>query len=105
MDLDTGEEIDPGNFELVWSGTGLYERHVLPQRQAEVDAFLIIQGDNSIRFNHRLSTSTQYGMPALYEGKYLLTYLIVAENFDQVEKSFKLEFGGDYEKVNFYAVQ
>jgi len=100
--LDTGEEIDPGNFELVWAGTGLFERHIMPKRPAEVDAFLIIRGEDTIRFHHRPSTSSQYGMPSLPKGNYLLTYLIVSENFEQVKKTFKLEFGGDFTKVKFY---
>jgi len=99
--LDTGEEIEPGNFELVWAGIGLFERHILPKRAAEVDAFLIIRGERIIRFHHRPSTSSQYGMPLLSKGNYLLTYLVVSENFEQVTKTFKLEFEGDYTQIRF----
>jgi len=101
--LDTGYNIDPGNFELVWAGTGLFQRHILPKRAAEVDAFLIIRGEDIIRFHPRPSTSSQYGMPALNKGTYLLTYLIVSENFEQVKRTFKLEFGGDFRNINFSA--
>lgn len=100
--LDSGEEIDPGKFELVWAGTGLFERHILPETEAEVDAFLIIRGEDIIRFHHRPSTSSQYGMPPLGKGNYLLTYLIVSENFEQIAKTFKLEFGVDYTQIKFF---
>lgn len=102
--LDTGHDIDPGNFELVWAGTGLFERHILPKRAAEVDAFLIIRGEDIIRFHHRPSTSSQYGMPNLEMGNYLLTYLIISENFEQVTRTFKLEFSGDFRNINFSAI-
>lgn len=101
--LDQGDEIRVGNFELVWAGTGLYERHIIPKASAEVDAFFIVRGQDIIRFHHRPSTSSQYGMPPLRKGNYLLTYLIVPENFEQVTKSFKLEFGGDFKEINFCA--
>lgn len=99
--LDSGQEIDPGNFELGWAGTGLFERHILPKREAEVDAFWIIRGEDVIRFHHRPSTSSQYGMRPLVKGNYLLTYLIISENFEQVTKTFKLKFGGDYTQIEF----
>lgn len=102
--LDTGEEIDPGKFELVWAGTGLFERQILPKSAAEVDAFLIIRGESIIKFHHRPSTSTQYGMPSLGNGNYLLTYLIVSENFEPVTRTFKLEFGGDFKNIKFFAI-
>jgi len=101
--FDTGYGIDLGNFELVWAGTGLFQRHILPKRAAEVDAFLIIRGEDIIRFHPRPSTSSQCGMPALNKGTYLLTYLIVSENFEQVKRTFKLEFGGDFRNINFSA--
>lgn len=101
--LDQGDEIPMGNFELVWAGTGLFERHILPKASAEVDAFFIVRGQDIIRFHHRPSTSSQYGMPPLRKGNYLLTYLIVSENFEQVTKTFKLEFGGNFKEINFSA--
>jgi len=100
---DTGEEIYPASFELTWSGTGLFEKHILPKRAAEVDAFLIYQGEDVIKFQHRASTSSQYRMPELKKGNYLMTYLIVSENFEQVKRTFKLEFGGDFRNINFSA--
>jgi hypothetical protein len=100
--LDSGEEIDPGKFEVVWAGTGLFERHILPKGEAEVDAFLIVRGEDIIRFHHRPSTSSQYGIRPLGKGNYLLTYLIVSENFEHVTKTFKLEFEGDYTQINFF---
>jgi hypothetical protein len=99
--LDTGEEILPGNFELVWAGTGLFERHILPKRSAEIDAFFIIRGQDTIRFHHRPSTSSQYTMPTLRTGSYLLTYQVVSENFEQVMKTFKLDFRGDFKRISF----
>lgn len=99
--IDTEEEINPGNFELTWSGTGLFEKHIPPRRPAEVDAFLIYQGEDTIKFQHRPITSTQYRMPTLSKGNYLLTYLIVSENFRPVARTFKLEFGGDFRKIKF----
>jgi hypothetical protein len=99
--IDTGKEITPGNFELVWAGTGLFQRHILPKRAAEVDAFLIVRGRNVIEFNCRPSTSSQYGMPSLGKGNYLMTYLIASENFETVMRTFRLEFGGDFSQIKF----
>lgn len=100
--LDTGGELDPGSFELVWSGTGLFERHLMHNSTALVDAFFIIRGQNVIRFNSRRSTSPPFGIRTLQKGNYLLTYLVVSENFEEVTKTFKLEFGGDYTQINFF---
>jgi len=105
LNSDKGQEINVGNFELVWAGTELFERHILPKRQAEIDAFLVIRGENVIRFNHRPSTSSEYGMPLLEKGNYFITYLLVSENFEQVTKTFKLEFGGDFQKIKFFAIK
>jgi hypothetical protein len=99
--LDTRKQIEVGNFELIWAGTGAFERHILPKRPAEIDSFFIVHGESVIRFNHRTSTSSQYGIKPLPIGNYLLTYLVVSDNFDQVKKSFKLEFGGDYTQIKF----
>lgn len=100
---DTREEMYPASFELTWSGTGLFEKHILPKRAAEVDAFVIYQAEDIIKFQHRASTSSQYRMPELKKGNYLMTYLIVSENFEQVKRTFKLEFGGDFKNINFSA--
>jgi len=99
--LDTREQIEVGNFELIWAGTDAFERHILPKKPAEIDAFYIVHGESVIRFNHRRSTSSQYGIKPLIKGNYLLTYLVVSENFDQVKKTFRLEFGGDYTQIKF----
>lgn len=99
--LDTGEQIQVENLELIWAGTGDFERHILPKKPAEIDAFFIIRGESVIRFNHRKSTWSQYGIRPLPKGNYLLTYLVVSENFAPVEKTFELEFGGDYTHIRF----
>ena len=101
--LDRGDEVPMGTFELAWAGTRLFERHILPKASAEIDAFFVVRGQDIIRFHHRPSTSSQYGMPPLLRGNYLLTYVIVSENFEQVTKTFKLEFGGNYEEIKFSA--
>lgn len=105
LNSDTGQEIDVGNFELIWSGTGLSERHILPKRQAEIDAFFIIRWKDTIRFNHQASTSSEYRMPRLEKGNYFITYLLISENFEKVTKTFKLEFGGDFQKIKFFAIK
>jgi len=99
--LDTGEPIQVENLELIWAGTGDFERHILPKKPAAIDAFFIIHGESVIRFNHRKSTWSQYQIRPLPKGNYLLTYLVVSENFAPVEKTFKLEFGGDYTHIKF----
>jgi hypothetical protein len=104
IDLVAGHEINVGNFELVWAGTGMFERHILPKKQAEIDAFLVIRGEQVIRFHHRPSTSSEYGMPLLKKGNYLITYMLISENFEQVIKTFRLEFGGDFQQVKFSTV-
>ncbi len=101
VNLDTGEQIQVENLELIWAGTGDFERHILPKRPAEIDAFFIVHGESVIRFSHRRSTWSQYGIRPLLKGNYLLKYLVVSENFAPVEKTFKLEFGGDYTQIKF----
>ena len=102
-DLYTKEIIEPLSFELVWAGTGSFEKQILPNSLAYVDAFFIVRGEDIIRFHHRPSTSSQYFIPPLHKGNYLLTYLIVSENFEQVTTTFKLEFGGDFRTIKFSA--
>lgn len=99
--LITGEKIFPPNLELVWSGTFRVEKHILPQRVAEIDAFLIFHDSDKISFKHAESSSTQYAMPELGAGKYLITYTVVSENFDQVTETFKLDFGGNHNSISF----
>jgi len=103
-DLDNRGKIDPGNYELGWSGTELFEMHILPKRASDFVAFYIIQGEDVVRFYHQSITSTLYKMPILSKGNYQLTYLVVSENFDPVTKTFKLEFAGDFKNIKFYAV-
>lgn len=103
-DISSGKEDLTDNFELVWSGTGLFSRHLLPKRTAEIDAFYIIRGHNVINFHHRPSTSSSYGIKPLSAGSYLLTYIVVSENFHEVQETFKLEFGGTYQSIKFYQV-
>jgi hypothetical protein len=43
-------------------------------------------------------------MPALKKGNYLLTYLIISENFEPVARDFRLEFGGSFQSVSFSAI-
>jgi len=99
--LYTNEEIKPCNLELIWAGTGLFERHILPKRAAEIDALFIIRGQDVIRFHHRPSTSTQYIIPPLRKGNYALTYTVISQNFEQVTKEFNLNFGGSYDSTEF----
>lgn len=93
--LNSGEVVSPDSLELVWAGTGLFEKHILPKRVCEIDAFYVVHSEDIIRFHHRPSTSSQYLMPPLNRGCYLITYLVISENFEQVSKTFKIEFGGD----------
>lgn len=104
-DLSSGKEDLTDNFELVWSGTGLCNRHLLPKRTAEIDAFHIVRGHKVINFRHRPSTSSAYGIKSLPSGNYLLTYIVVSENFHEVQQTFKLEFGGTYQSIRFYQVK
>ena len=101
-DLGSGNSIDPRNYELVWGGQGVYEKHILPGSEADVDAFYVVRGGDRIHFCHRPSTSPLYlGMPELQKGNYELTYLVVSESFLPVTRTFALGFGGSHTSVNF----
>ncbi len=101
VNLNTNEESYPPNLEFVWSGTFSIQKHILPQRAAEIDAFLIFHDSNLIDFKHAESSSTQYSMPGLPAGNYLITYTVICENFDQVSETFRLDFGGNHTNINF----
>jgi len=100
-DLGSGKITKPDSFELVWAGTGLYEKRILPQTASEIDAFYIVHSQDVIRFHHRPSTSSQFSIPSLPMGSYLITYLVISENFESVIKTLKIEFGGNKDQVKF----
>ena len=100
--LDTGEEIIPPNFELLWSGTFSVQNNILPQRSIEFDAFLVFQDTNVIGFRAAQSSSTQYVMPEITTaGNYLFVYTVISDNFERATKAFKLRFGGSHTNIDF----
>ncbi|MBI2858237.1 MAG: hypothetical protein HYX90_04085 [Chloroflexi bacterium] len=104
MDTVNRKEIYSPNVELLWSGAvEAQPKHVLPQKAAKVYAFFVNHDKSIIEFLEAPSRSTEpeYQIPDLKAGSYLITYTVISENFNQVTRTYKLDFGGRYDSVTF----
>jgi hypothetical protein len=102
-DLSGKEEFEIPTNELIWSGIGVVIVNIMGGTRRELDAFYIIHGENQIRFHQRplTTTSPQYHLPDLPQGKYLIEYTIISSNFEKVSQSYILEFEGSVKDVVF----
>jgi len=102
-DLNSKAEFEIPTNELIWSGIGNVMVNIMGGTKRELDAFYIIHGENRIRFHQRLLTTTspQYHLPNLPQGKYLIEYTIISSNFEKVSQNYILEFGGSVKDVVF----
>lgn len=99
-----GKEVYSPNIELLWSGAvSAQPKHILPQKAAKVVAFFINHSKDIIEFLEAPSRSTEpeYQLPDLQAGKYSITYTVLSDNFEQVNRTFKISFGGRYDSITF----
>lgn len=101
--LNSKAEIEIPTNELIWSGIGNFMVSIMGGTRRELDAFYIIHGENQIRFHQRplTTTSPQYHLPNLPQGKYLIEYTIISSNFEKVSQNYILKFGGSVKDVVF----
>ncbi|MGB9069379.1 MAG: hypothetical protein WCC21_12500 [Candidatus Acidiferrales bacterium] len=97
--LESAEEIQCKTFELKWEGYLLPNAHILPKTTRNFDAFNI-QHDEPCRLQfHGLRDSTYYLPKIEKPGSYKLTYLVVADNFPPISKTFRLALQAPYDSV------
>ena len=91
--------------ELVWSGWGLTSASILRGSSRWLNAFFVLEDEECIRFHEgpALMSDPRFWMPALEAGRYLIEYTVISANFDDVSRTFLLEFGGSRDKVVFRA--
>lgn len=104
--LDINEEYEIPSIELIWSGIGQIMVSIMGGTSRELDAFLIIHGEDKIRFHQRKMTTDnqRYFLPDLPKGKYLIEYSIISSNFEKVAQSYILDFGGSKDEITFREV-
>jgi hypothetical protein len=105
-DLRSQKTIEVPSIELNWSGLGVSSVNILSDRKREFDAFYAIHGEDRLRFSTRAITTTnpRYKMPVLGNGLYRLQYFVVAENFELADQTFMLDFKGNLQSIEFYAL-
>jgi hypothetical protein len=97
VNLRTATEIPIKTVECKWAGYMQPNAHILPQQARGFDA-LWIADDNPTRVNFNVhSDATDYIPRIEGEGRYELTYIVVADNFPAAKKSFILTLNQELE--------
>lgn len=102
-DVDSGEMFEIPSIELNWSGLGDYTVNIMADGKREIDAFVIIQKENKIRFQTRklMTTNPRFHLPALGNGAYKLEYSVVSSNFEVAHRKFLLKHHGSHRDIEF----
>jgi hypothetical protein len=92
--LDTSAEIPVKAVEFKWAGYILPNAHVLPGTARRFDAFWISHDlPSKLQFN-LYSDATDYIPSIEGDGRYELSYLVLADNFPACRRSFILSLNG-----------
>jgi hypothetical protein len=103
IDLDNNITLKIPTNELIWAGIGDINVNIIADTTRDLDALFIVHNEIQIRFNQRplLTTNPKYSIPNLQRGKYLLEYTVISSNFENVSKSFILEFRSSQQSIVF----
>ena len=97
VDLNSNQNIKWATAEFKWERTRLASVRIAPKSYRNFDAAWLFENrDKKIEmgfFNPVVPSPTDYFPYQLRPGKYLLTFIVVSDNFVPVRKSFIFEFG------------
>jgi hypothetical protein len=97
INLNTSEEIPLKTVEFKWAGYVLPNAHILPKQARRFDAFWIAHDrPTQLQFNV-YSDATDYIPHIEGEGRYELSYVVVADNFPASRGSFILSLNKSLE--------
>jgi hypothetical protein len=89
--------------ELKWAGYTMPTAAIMPSSERNLDAFFIVHGEPLIRRFRCFSDSSSYGTPILGYGDYLLTYVVISENFPVASITVKITIGNNLESASIAA--
>jgi hypothetical protein len=101
INLNTSEEIPLKTVEFKWAGYVLPNAHILPKQARGFDAFWIAHDrPTHLQFN-AYSDASDYIPRIEGEGRYELSYVVVADNFPVLRGSFILSLNKSLELTTF----
>ncbi len=101
VSVDTGKEIAFTPFELKWEAYTLPNAHIAPNGERNIDAFCIRhEAPTTLNFYSYVRDATYIHPQITTPGRYELTYLVVADNFPPVKRSFILTLDSSVEKTS-----
>jgi hypothetical protein len=92
-----------GTVELKWAGYTMPTAAIMPLSERELDAFFIIHDEPNILYFNCFSDSSYYGMPLLGYGDYILTYVVISENFPIARAAVKATIGNSIGEASLVA--
>jgi hypothetical protein len=103
--LATNKYTPVPNVELKWSGYMLPYVTILPNLYRDLDAFFILQAKPHIARFSLFTDSSLRRAPISGPGDYDLTYLVVSDNFEPVEATFRMHLANALEEVTFEQIE
>jgi hypothetical protein len=89
-----------GTVELKWAGYTMTTVAIMPRSERELDAFFIIHDSPNILQFNCFSDSSYYGMPILGYGDYVLTYVVISDNFPIARATVKVTIGNSVDTAS-----
>jgi hypothetical protein len=104
MNLQTSKELPFKTVEYKWAGYVLPNATILPKQERRLDAFWIDHRNPTKLWFNAYVDSTEYMLALEGEGKYELTYIVVAENFPIARRRFVLNLDKSLDLTSFTAL-
>lgn len=104
IDLQSGREIALKIVELKWEGYMLPYAHVQAMKERKFDAFWLLHDHPSVLQFSCFCDASNFMPQISTPGTYQLDYLVLANNFPPVRKSFKLTLDAQLAKTTFEPV-
>lgn len=92
-------EVPLGKVELKWAGYTMPVVAIMPESDRELDAFYVIHDQPNILYFNCYSDSSYYLPPILGYGEYVLSYVVISENFPIARITAKASLGTSIESV------
>jgi hypothetical protein len=104
IDLETCKELPFKTVEYKWAGYILPNATILPRQARRLDAFWIDHRTPAKLWFNAFVDSNEYIPSIEEEGRYELTYVVVAENFPISRRSFTLDLNKSLDLTRFTAL-
>jgi len=98
-DLSAEEKIPVRLIEFKWSGYVLPNATILPSSQRPLDAFFVFN-DNPETPYFRVFSDSDHFIPRIKgPGDYLLTYMVISDNFSTVRETFRMHLENKVDNI------